>query len=1101
MGMSLQDIEERIKKAEEEKKSDKKSTASPVALTRQALYGDLAKKEQEVKSDIADPFGFIEEEMGRRKATAPRMQEIEEEKQRRYEREVEKVGGEVATTAGGKRVMIPTPGMADDPLTVMGARALSETARGVASLFGEEEAIPQIRDESDLVNIGSEALQLLGGASTGAIAGAKLFGKILKNSPKAAQWAAGIIGAPAGEFLVATEETGTLTGEEGDTTMDRKLQVLMEGMGFGTTLSIAGKSISSVAELTAVSRLIKAVPVALMGTRKGAETAAGETLADLIARAEGATSPEARAAALERIQANIAENFKKQTGIDFQDYMDGKVDLPEGVTFQPTTGGTADSGILEAIERGVAQREGMPEFRGRMEQQAKAMEAGGEEVIQGAMPPAAGSAVAMGETTARETAERLGTEARQEIGGVVAGRVEQARQELVEPLETVLQRAERQVEEQFGEGAEATFAGLDRARTNKQGANNAAQEATDLVQEAYLGQRTAKADMYDDYGVSIADVEVPASSFEIDLLNMVDERRIASIGDIVAGADPKYKAVLNQLAAQRQRLVQAINKQVGEKIRKLEAEMVNAKTPSGSETAYKLTDADRKLIQDQVNADIDMDAAMKEADFRNVKLGDVEGLLQAVNSIKNAPNVDAENTGAMNILAQGLEGIVVKTLGEGSEALAKRSEAIKYFQDFNDLYKTATGGKMIPNFRFGDKISNQQLAQAQDGLITILRGAGEDNASLAFISDLRGSMDDEARAAFNLAAKKFYKQDIYSRVRLDPASQSAMDDPAKAARLMATQFKKALSDYPNLENLAPDVLADVSALAKQLEEAGKDAKKAKKALDKATEQFDALKKDVEDTPEAEFSTLPQYKDAVKAVRRILSDADEQKKFESIWNTAGQAGEKGADGLTDAQRKLKSTFAQGAMDLLYPAGQRGKESGEFSLAQIESLMEGNKVFDTVFPAGSPSREMFDTLAERAKAIAKRDVRALSGESATASITDVGTLVSEFINYVQGPLSKEGRRSKMLSRVFFKLAGGPEQGRQVMIDAMLDPRVAYRILEDAKNRVRQTGVTYDEAKASSIGLYLLTRMGINSMDQFNDEVESMTLQTQTEDAFAQ
>ena len=1097
MGMSLQDIEERIKKAEEEKKSDKKSTASPVALTRQALYGDLAKKEQEVKSDIADPFGFIEEEMGRRKATAPRMQEIEEEKQRRYEREVEKVGGEVATTAEGKRVMIPTPGMADDPLTVMGARALSETARGVASLFGEEEAIPQIRDESDLVNIGSEALQLLGGASTGALAGAKLFGKILKNSPKAAQWAAGIIGAPAGEFLVATEETGTLTGEEGDTTMDRKLQVLMEGMGFGTTLSIAGKSISSVAELTAVSRLIKAVPVALMGTRKGAETAAGETLADLIARAEGATSPEARAAALERIQANIAENFKKQTGIDFQDYMDGKVDLPEGVTFQPTTGGTADSGILEAIERGVAQREGMPEFRGRMEQQAKAMEAGVEEAIEGTLP--AGARVE-GETT-REASERLGTEARQEIGGVVAGRVEQARQELIEPLETVLQRAEREVGEQFGEGAEATFAGLDRARTNRQGANNAAQEATDLVQEAYLGQRTAKADMYDDYGVAIADVEVPASSFEIDLLNMVDERRIASIGDIVAGADPKYKAVLNQLAAQRQRLVQAINKQVGEKIRKLEAEMVNAKTPSGSETAYKLTDADRKLIQDQVNADIDMDAAMKEADFRNVKLGDVEGLLQAVNSIKNAPNVDAATQGAMNILAQGLEGIVVKTLGEGSEALAKRSEAIKYFQDFNDLYKTATGGKMIPNFRFGDKITNQQLAQAQDGLVTILDGARKDNASLAFINDLRGSMDDEARAAFDLATKKFYKQDIYSRVRLDPTSQAARDNPARAAQMMAAQFKRVLAEFPNLEKLAPDVINDVNVLIKRLDDAGDNAVEARKALDDATKQFDALKKEVEATPEAKFSTRPQDTDSVKAVRRILSDPDEQKKFESIWSTAGQAGEKGADNLTDAQRKLKATFAQGAMDLLYPAGQRGKESGEFSLAQIESLMEGNKVFDTVFPAGSPSREMFDTLAERAKAIAKRDVRALGGESATASIQDVGTLVSEFINYVQGPLSKEGRRSKMLSRVFFKLAGGPEQGRQVMIDAMLDPRVAYRILEDAKNRVRQTGVTYDEAKASSIGLYLLTRMGINSVDQFNDEVESMTLQTQTEDAFAQ
>ena len=298
--------EKRRKEAQEGGRAER-----PIALTRQALYGDLVEEEQEIKSDIADPFGFIEEEMGRREPTAPRMEALEAEKERRYQREVEKAGGEVATTEEGTRVMIPTPGMADDPLTVMGARALSETARGVATLFGEQEAIPQIRDESDLVNIGSEALQLMGGASTGALAGAKLFGKVLKESPRAAQWMAGIIGAPVGEFLVATEETGTLQGEEGDTAMDRKLQVLMEGMGLGTTLALGGKAIGTVADLTAVSRLVKAVPVALMGTREGAEKAAGEAIADLIYRAENATTNEERIAALQRIQDSIAENFEK----------------------------------------------------------------------------------------------------------------------------------------------------------------------------------------------------------------------------------------------------------------------------------------------------------------------------------------------------------------------------------------------------------------------------------------------------------------------------------------------------------------------------------------------------------------------------------------------------------------------------------------------------------------------------------------------------------------------------------------------------------------------------------------------------------------------
>jgi len=1091
---TLAEILEEEKRRKEEQKDAEPDR--PVALTRQALYGDLIEEEQQIKSEVADPFGFIEEEMGRMQPTQPRMEALEEEKQRRFEREVEKVGGEVATTTEGKRVMIPKPETADDPLAVMGARALSETARGVATLFGEEEAIPQVRDESDLVNIGSEALQLMGGATTGALAGAKLFGKVLKNSPKAAQWMAGIVGAPAGEFLVATEETGTLQGEEGDTAMDRKLQVLMEGMGLGTTLGLGSWAVGKVADLSAVSRLVKAVPVALMGTREGAEKAAGETIADLIARAEGAKTAEERVAALQRIQDSIAENFEKQTGVNFQRYMDGEVDLPEGVTFKPTTGGTADSELMAAIERGVAQREGMPEFRGRFESQRRAMEEGIEQTAQEALPEAARSAVRQGEVTTGEAAERLGSEAREDIGRVVAGRVQAAREELVEPFEDTLQRAQREVDLQFEEGAEATFAGIDRTRTNRQGANNAAQEATDLVQEAYLSGRSTKSDLYDEYGDEIADVEVPATQFEKDLMGMIDENQIANISSIVAAGDPKYRTVLQQLANQRQRLTNVINKQVSENAKRLQDNALKAKVDAGVDSP-SLTAAERKAIDDEAMSMLDMDAALKEADFRDVKLQDIEGLLQYVNSIKNSQ--DSAVRGGMSLLATGLENIITRTLGEGSEALAKRNQAIEYFQNFNDLYKTATGGEIVPNFRFGDKITNQQLAQARDGVTTVLRNARDKNAPLEFLQELRAGMDDEARAAFDLATQKFYKQDIYSKVRLDPTSQAARDNPARAAQLMASQFKRVLSDYPNLDKLSPKVVEDVNALVRKLESAGNNAADARKALDDAQTNFDALKKEVENTPEAKFARDVADTDSVQAVKGLLTDPNKQKTFERIWNTAGEAGEKGADNLTDAQRKLKATVAQGALELIYPAAARGKDTGELSFAAIEKSLNENRTFQLVFPEGDPGREMFDTLVERARAVSKRDVRATSGESATASIQDVGTLVSEFINYVQGPLSKEGRRSKMLSRVFFKLAGGPEQGAQVMTDLMLDPRVAFRVLEDAKQRMAQTGVSFDEAKAASAGTYILARLGVNSLDEFNSEVESMTLATQTEEAF--
>jgi hypothetical protein len=1088
-------IHEIIAKAEKAKQK-KFEEAKPIALTRQALYGDLQEEEEAIKSAESDEFGFIEEDLGRldRENLAERKAAVEAEKQRRYEREVQKASGEVATTEEGTRVRIPTPAMADNPLLVMGARAVSEAGRGVASLFGEEEAIPQIRDESDVVNIGSEVLQLATGGAGGAIVGAKILSKVVKAAPKASKWYGALLGAPAGEAVVATEETGTLSGDEGDTALDRKMQVLMEGIGFGGILTGAGKVAKTIYDLGPIGRIINSLPTALVGTRAGAERLVGDSIADMIIRAERATTPEDKAAALQRIQDKIATGFEEQTGLKFQDYLDGKVELPD--EFLPTFGGTADLEAIARLERGVAQKEGMPEFSGVWQRQREAMVEGAEQTAESALPAGA----RLEEETAKEAAERLGTEAREEVGGVVQQRIAQTREETVEPLENLLATAEKEVSEQMGEQGEITFAGLQRVVENRQGANNAAQEATNLVQETYRGQQKIKGDLYEEYGGMAADIEVPATSFEKSLIDMIDERQIANISSIVGGADPKYQKVLQQLADQRQRLAQAINKQVGERIRKLEAEMINAKTPSGSETAYKLTDADKRLIQDQANADIDLDAAVKAADFRDVKLNDIEGMLQYVNSIKNKPNVDQATQSGMERLSRGLEAIIVDTLGEGSEALAKRTQAIEYFQNFNDLYKTATGGKMIPNFRFGDKITPQQLAQAQDGLTIILREAKDKNASLEFIMDLRNSMDEGLRGQFDRELGKFYRQEIFSKVRFDPTVASAAENPARAAETMANQLRRALSEYPNLDKVAPGIAQDLNKLADDLAKSGTNTLAAKKQLKNVEKLFEQVRKEFEATPEGQFAKQ-KYNSATKAVRGMLVNEDYQKQFPRIWETAGQAGQKGADGLTDAQRKIKATMARGAMDLIYPAGARGKEAGELSFAQIENAINENPVFNQVFPKGDPTREMFDMMTARARAMDKRSVRAVTGESATASISDVGQLVSEFINYVQGPLSKPGRRSKMISKVFFKLAGGPDAASNVMVDMMTDTRLAYTMLEEAKKRVGQTGEDLGASLTKVAGAYILSRMGVNSVDELNSELASVTLEDQTEEAFAQ
>lgn len=1055
-------------------------------VTRQELYGDLIEREQELKTETVDPFGFIEEELGRREPLAPRREELEAEKEARYREAVGPEDREVAITEEGTRVLIPTPAMADDPMLVMGARATSELGRGLAATFGMlmpgvtaeemERLVPTIRDESDLVNVGSEAIQLIVGAGTGAAGAAKLMTSVLKNAPRAYRTIAAIVGAPVGEAAVATEQTGTITGDEDDTVLQRKLRVLAEGAAFGTTLEVAGKAIKTIADLSPMARIMRALPTAMMGTREGAERMTGDTLADLIARTENATTPEDRIKALEDLQKRISENFEAQTGVNFKDYVEGRVELPEGV-FEPTLGGVAGTDVLARVERGIAQREGLPEFTGRFESQRKAMETEIPRAVEQTIP----TVQRVEGETAEQAAERLGAEAREEVGAVVTRRTEPERIQ-VETLQKELDDAVAEVEAKFAPEAEATFAGLQQSRANQQVANNAAESATETVETVYIAQRKAKNDLYEKYLEDADKIEIPADEFETALASITDPAEIAEMSKLVASANPAYGRVLKQLSDQRKRLDRAIEDQINEQVK----DAIQGLKGKAREDAAKKARAE---------AVVDMDAAKKAANYQDVKLSNLEGLLQAVNSVQARTGTEI---GAVNLLKDGLEASINKAIGTDEALRASRQGAIQYFQNFQDLYKTATGSEIVPNFRFGDKISDQQFKQAQAGLTSVLKDAGSDPAKLQFLNDLRATMDEKTLAEFNDSLAKFYKHDIYGSVKYDPTSQLARNNPQGAAQALSAGFTRALAKYPNLEQLAPGIVDEITTLAKTLDQSAGDVATARSALDQAQTRLDDAIKEAEATPEAIFSRPAYTTSATKAVKRLIMDEDSIRQFPQIWQTAGQAGRKGADGLTDAQRKLKVTVAQGTMELIYPAAARGKKTGELNLAKIDQAIERNPVFETVFPKGSPDREVFDILVERTRAIAKRDVRAISGESATATIENVGQLVSELINYVEGPLSQQGRRSKILSRTFFKLAGGPEQAQKVLTETFLDPRLANRLIEEAKERVRMTGENFEEAKVMVLGAHLLTRFGVRTVEELNNEVQNVILETETEEA---
>lgn len=1096
----MSSIDDIIRKAKEDKEARKGKPPRIVPTTPEALYGDLVKEEEAAKSDIADPFGYIEEELGRRipGEAEERLKEVEQKKEQRYiettgtqkERErlkqietemdqfgegqvgfgqtaseiteelrdlkAEKAGLEqrikekgVLDLPSGERIKIPEPGMAADALSMTIARTASEMGRGFLSFFGDEaeNMIPKVKSENDVVNFASEAIPLV----VGGMGGAKLATKLLSNAPKVAKFVGFQLGAPLGEAFFATEETSTLRemlqDDKAQDALTNKMQVLMEGMVINTGLEAAIKAVRGIGEISQVNRLLRAIPVAFMSGEAQVRKAVGERLADMIADAENATTPEARKAALEKIQANIAETFEAQTGIKFDDYLEGRAELPEGA-FEPTFGGTADSRVIAGVERGLAQQ---PEAKARVVGRQEAQERAVQQQV--ATTP-----------EARAAAEEQATQAREQIGEGLEQTIEEARVAGPETFDRTVQRTMDEVTERVTPVEGETALGLEGAQESYLASRAAAADATDVIRTSFLNTNSAKNQNYESYIDAIKGIEIPAGTTRQSLAQITDSLGIVNPGALLVDSNPMYRKALNALTEQQRKLDGAIEK--------------------------RLADMELSSLEDAGDeaADIVLQA-MRDINYKDVKLTDVEGLLRSVRQSRKATNpANTAEIQALKEIEDTLDGLIVDNVDEAT--LALRDEADAFFQTFADVYRQSTGSGVFSKFRFGDKINDQMLADARTNVARLLDNAGTDESSITLLRNIRNNLEGDELAKFDNAVEDYFVADIFSRLRTDVSQAAISDDPIKVATNLAKQLKNLAQDrrYAYLLEFSPNVRAKVEGLANSLEQSKGSAEGAKAALEEAQKRFDEFKKAVEDTPEAKFAEVPRETNSIYMIQQLMKDPNAEYKFKRIWDSLDDAG----------KQKLRAGMAQGILDGIYTGTAKIKETGELSLAGIDKFIESNPVFKLAFPDGDPSREMFDVLVAQSKAIQKRTVRATSTESATADISDVGQFVSELINYIQGPLSKQGRRSKMLSRVFFNLAGGPEKAARMLSDAFMDPRIANQLLEEAKTRAMQTAENLSEAKTAVYGRYLLGRMGITGLDEFNKQVKSVEVMEQTDEA---
>jgi hypothetical protein len=791
--------------------------------------------------------------------------------------------------------------------------------------------------------------------------------------------------------------------------------------------------------------------------------------------AESAKTPEARAEAIKNLRAKIAENFELQTGVNYDDYISGRVELPEGA-FKPTLGGVSGSEILERVESGIAQKEGLVPFSGARQRQAEAVGATAEEIKEEVVPELAGREI---QPQARERAEELGTEAMEEVAVTVRAPLQPLEAQRAE-LQNLFDEASNEITERLRQ-QEPGFESLTSKGQNTRAKNASAEDAAEVIENTYLDARSTKNQNYETYLKDAEEITIPANTFASSLEDAFRPEEIGNLVQMVASDNRATSRTLSQIAEQNSKLTSAIAKE-----EQLQFDALLEQLPE----ALRKDKQQLEILREQARANIDIESVKANIDWQDVKLNNVEGILQSVNEVLNRTQ-DVAQIGGLKSLKDALEGMISTTLQDAPEVLARRNEAIQYFQDFKNIYSNSTAAPTVGQFRFGDKISDQQFSQAADAVGKLLNEAKNSKASVQFIENMRATMEPEQLAQFNGTLNEFYRSDILAQLPR-PQDLLAGGTPQTAAERFSTAITNALNKNPNLEEIAPSIKAEFDTYLDTLIKAKGKAGDSSVALKEIDSVLKERAKELENTvPFKDYGAKVQDSSSVALAKKILGDENAIKTFPQIWETAGKAGRVGEDGLTDAQRKIRATIGVGMADLL---------TSQTSAADLAKLYENNPAFELAFPKDSASRQVFDTLNEQLQAIQKTKKRQVRAGIATDTVDDVGQIVSEFINYLEGPISKEGRRAKILTRTFFKLAGGPEQAKKVLTDAFLDLRVADRLLRAAEERARMTGVTLDNALNATTNLYILFSLGVNSVDEFNSEVATVALVEDTEGAFA-
>lgn len=1050
---------------------------------------------------------------------------------------LQKKGVVMGIEAEGIEVPVQTALPESRPGTIEPAmtKALANVQRSIESLYMPSvEAEPLIMDEDKVTNLVAEITPLIASGAGSSLVIGKTLLALGKTSNKW-QYLSSLLAPAAGEAVfTTTEETATFAEDmfgagwvEADIE-SKKMAIIAESLLVDTALEGLGKAGNVVINMPVLGGMIKVLPTLIFGGEVAGRKQAGERVLTLLSRAaKGDVTPEREIELLQELRAQMGENFEKQTGVKFDDYLkaleeDAKsiakgvdpevirrsgaaVQLIPDDKFLPLTADLIEENVIRRVSSGVETGMGAPEFIGARQRQRAAIEQEKERIGETAFPPTEEPRTV--EQIAEE-AEQAGASARLKIKtkienetGSLNAQEEKAADDLEQAVETL--RTEVEVSPAVSGVNVPTTRAMDRA----------ADDASNVFFGLFKGADNQRKAIYEAYTSQAKQMEIPAVEYQKLLQTIGGEDEVGNVIQILIKKDPMYSEVLGQLEAQSKKLAQRINEEVYEATQNIpRPKEPRSKNPQAWEDYSAAVEAERTRILTYLDENPQAMQALKdEVGYQEIKLSNVEGLLQAINAeLRGAQGAESKALGEMS---SKLEQFITERIPTGSDLGKARVEANQYFQAFQGLYKYIPSESKSP-LRYGDDITSamEQLADVELGSMQIgfanllEKASSEPRVAGQTIQNIRSQLQGEDLAKFDQAVNDYFTNKLYGEeISVYVDDLSGETDPKKVAakaQQVAQKVAEAMRDpkYRYLEQLAPGVRERILASAEELLTAGKDLRTRDKAVEQLKKDLNVQRKAISERPAAVFSEGTVGGrfgvDSIQAAADMILSKDARQIFEQSWEIAGTVGKKGEDGLTLAQRDLKKVMAQGISSLLLtPTDEVKKVVGEVSFAMLGKIIR-SPAFDKAFPKGDPTRVAVESLAAKAAGVeGSQKAGKLTGEAITDFIKQSRDLVDGAIRYVKGPLSKEGRQASMLARVFFKLVGGQDKVNQIIMDAMLDPAVAAKLLKEQEDILRR-GLEDDPLRAYWTGLnnYFLQRIGITSWDEYTEKQQAYVIEEQ-------